>query len=160
MCVIENKTWSYPVGEGQVLRGDDMPNPYALVERVPWDDWEAPWDRGLDGSEGHDWTCEAERVASWLFDVGMTLWEIQEGWSAPFFVVRIPPHPRWLGWALCWLDEAERVAPPPGRKSWQREAWRRRSEAVRTLQVALLGMKHGVDSVKRTRRSREAVCAR
>ncbi len=147
MCVVEQDVWCYPVGDGQELRGDDMPNPFRTVERFPWDDWEVPWDRGLRDEESFDRRSEQERIACWLHDVGTMLWEIQLGRAAPYQIATIVPESSWLHWAISWVELAEVVHPPPRRKPRRLAAFRRREAGVVCLLSSLLGLYTGLQGI-------------
>ncbi len=144
MCVVEKDIWRYPMGEGCELRGDDMPNPYQPQQRLPWGEWEAPWDRGRDPRVDVDLQDEPERVAMWLHHVGMMLWEIERGFHGPLDITAMMPEPHWLEWALRWVEEADPGEPPPKHHHRRLEAWMRRHHGVISLLAAMLGLHHGM----------------
>jgi hypothetical protein len=144
MCVVEKDVWSYPVGDGHELRGDDMPNLFEPVEAPPWGEWQVPWDRAQGDAEEYDPLAEPERLAFWLFSVGMMLWEIQQGWHSPLDITCSMPEPGWVDWALRWIEEAQPSKPPPRHHRHRRAAWLRRQNGVLCLLAGLLGLHHGL----------------
>jgi len=157
MCVVENDVWTYAVGEDQVLRGDDMPNPCLPVDALPWGDWQAPWERVLDDDDDAErsWNTEAERLTYWLFCVGMMLWEIEEGLHPATDITIYVPETRWLKWALRWVQEAEPDKPPPRHHHRKRASWKRRQLGVLCLETALLGMRNGLEAQRHEARQHE-----
>jgi hypothetical protein len=147
MCVVEKDVWSYPVGDGLELRGDDMPNPFAMVEDVCWGGWLPPWRRGLKPEETFELDSEPELVAFWLDQVGITLFYVQLGYMDPFALATLMPEPRWLHWAITWIEEAARVEPPPRRKLRQRAAFERRERGVVCLLAAMMGLHTGLERI-------------
>lgn len=129
-----------------------MPNPYAVVERIPWGAWEVPWERGLSDDEKPDRLGETEQVAQWLFDLGMVLWEVQADMSGPLHPTRYLPEPRWLGWALRWVEEAVPVEPPPRHHRARLRTWESRRDGVLFLLAGLEGMRHGLTVSSRAAR--------
>lgn len=123
-----------------------MPNPYAVVDGAPWGGWELPWDRGLDGGLPKEVNADAEteRLAWWVFHLGVMLWEIQRGHCSPIDIVMCMPEARWLDWALCWLLEAPHPAPPPWYRFAERRAWKRRQLGALHLESALSGLYYGL----------------
>jgi len=110
----------------------DPPDPAAWVDHPPWDRWEepAPW-----RDESLPWDSEEERLATWFFDVGMILWEIQSGYHVPDDAARFLPAERWRARALTWLGSA--CAPPPTRGHRRKAAWRARRDGIAALCAAL-----------------------
>ncbi len=161
MCVVEKDSWSYPIGDGCELRGDDMPNPYEPVLAAPWGGWELPWDRGRGSAEvaDHSRSSEPERLAWWIFVLGMVLWEIQQGHRPPDTVSSCMPEERWLAWALCWVLETEPSEPPRWFRFAARAAWRRRQLAMLHLQSALVGLYWGLEVQARTAARTEIIPA-
>lgn len=151
MCVVERDVWSYPVGDGYELRGDDMPNPFEPVRDAPWEDWVPPWDRRRGDGEADEYAAEAEptRLAWWIFGVGMMLWEVQVGQCPPGILTSCMPEERWLPWALCWLFESEPSRPPRWYRVAARAAWRRRQLGIVHLQCALEGLYFGLERQRR-----------
>jgi hypothetical protein len=146
MCVVEKDVWRYPVGDGFELREDDMPNPYEPVDGAPWGGWALPWDRGLDGDLPREVLADAEseRVAWWMFNVGVLLWEAQSGHASPMDLEACMPEARWIHWALCWLMESQPPPPPPWYRFAQRRAWKRRQISALHLITAMTGLYWGL----------------
>ncbi len=147
MCVVENDVWTYTVGEGQELRGDAMPNPCLSVDAPPWGEWQLPWERGHEIGDEDEFPLdnEADRLGYWLFFVGMMLWEIEAGQLPASHIAMHMPEPRWLGWALRWVLEAQAPEPPPRHHRRRHAAWKRRQLGMICLEAALLGMRGGLE---------------
>jgi len=145
MSVVEKSCWSYAVAPSCDAWPLLLPDPSALVRHPPWDDWR--WPGGELGSE-------SDRLGLWLFDLGMVLWEIQQGFEQPAAVGRYLPSDRWVERSLRWLSEHEATPRPVLAQQRDRLGWERRQSGLMCLRAVLLARRHRLRILERSRRSR------
>jgi hypothetical protein len=147
MSVVEHDAWRYPLGDDADvdMDGARLPNPYDLVGAPPWGGWCMPevLER-LGGGLPPLSSGEADRLGWWLFLLGTSLWQVQQGEQEPEGIRALMPEPRWLPWLLRWVLESARSPRPPWYRPSERTAWRRRAQAVDCLRHALVGLYWGL----------------